>query len=238
MKRLVTGIVAVLAVGLVGTSAQAERRDDWHQVANMPNCSVWDPNYTNSGTVTWSGECVNNTAHGYGKLVWREKDNSENLIYIGPLRKGKKHGRGTNTPTNGKTYQVTYVFGIQSSAIGETIYENNYVVCATLETAIELAEILDFAETFLTHLTNDEFFKTVPGQRYTEIGDYCTRVRVGELTPVAMLFRGKTKTIKELGFRRNVFSAQLKSLSGSERLNWVISEVEFPNATPTWTGDE
>ncbi|MDP6875289.1 MAG: hypothetical protein QF521_17330, partial [Alphaproteobacteria bacterium] len=86
--------VALLACGLAATTVVAEGR--WQQVENKTNCEVWNAYPQPKSTVTWTGDCVNGKAEGYGEQVWRYLKDGEwkQESYAGTLRYGKEHGHG------------------------------------------------------------------------------------------------------------------------------------------------
>lgn len=86
----------------------------WHELANLPDCYFFDPRYTPSETVTWSGACTDGIAvgpgtmefrppgkpaqEGTGTLVWGEFDghwawrSSDGRVWEGPYVDGERHG--------------------------------------------------------------------------------------------------------------------------------------------------
>ena len=74
----------------------------WLTAQNKP-CKVWNP-YPEAGeTLTWSGDCVDGKASGWGRNVWRGSYGES--VYEGECRNGKRHGRGALLRANGQTYE-------------------------------------------------------------------------------------------------------------------------------------
>ncbi len=63
----------------------------WKELANLPQCYIWDDYYYEDQTVTWSGGRYGSVAHGKGTLVWTRGD--ETYSQTGHLQKGKKQGQ-------------------------------------------------------------------------------------------------------------------------------------------------
>ena len=63
----------------------------WVALASHPQCYVWDNNYFEDQTVTWSGKCSGSIAIGEGTLIWERGD--EKYSETGRLERGKKQGR-------------------------------------------------------------------------------------------------------------------------------------------------
>ena len=74
----------------------------WLTAQNKP-CKVWNP-YPEAGeTLTWSGDCVDGKASGWGRNVWRGSYGES--VYEGECRNGKKHGRGSIRYASGRRYE-------------------------------------------------------------------------------------------------------------------------------------
>ncbi len=63
----------------------------WKELANHPQCYVWDENYREDQAVTWSGKCSGSMATGEGTLIWARGDQKH--TETGRLERGKKQGR-------------------------------------------------------------------------------------------------------------------------------------------------
>ena len=63
----------------------------WLELANHPECYVWDVNYFPGYTLTWSRSCLGRVARGQGTLVWTRE--SDQYSEFGRLRGGKYQGR-------------------------------------------------------------------------------------------------------------------------------------------------
>ncbi len=101
-------LVALMAWSLAATDALAEGR--WQQVENTANCAVWSSSPSANDTVTWSGDCENGKADGYGKEVWRYLADGEwkEDSYTGTMRHGKRTGRGVLVGADGGRYEGDY----------------------------------------------------------------------------------------------------------------------------------
>ena len=62
----------------------------WKELANHPDCYIWDDYYYEDQTVTWSGKRYGRLAHGEGTLIWTMGDESHSET--GRLERGKKQG--------------------------------------------------------------------------------------------------------------------------------------------------
>ena len=65
----------------------------WMELTNHPECYVWNDYYYGEQTVTWSGKCSGNLAHGEGTLTGAFTDGSSSITSTGHLQKGKRHGQ-------------------------------------------------------------------------------------------------------------------------------------------------
>ena len=95
----------MLVYGTATTAALAEGR--WQQIENKANCAVWNSNPSANDKVTWTGDCVNGRADGYGKQTWRTLRDGEweEQIYTGMKLDGKAHGRGVALWAYGNSYE-------------------------------------------------------------------------------------------------------------------------------------
>jgi hypothetical protein len=98
----------LLALGFAATTAVAEGR--WQQVENRTNCEVWNDYPQPKSTATWTGDCVEGKADGYGELIWRYLADGEwtQDNYTGTLRYGKEHGRGVYVLGSGSEWPGKY----------------------------------------------------------------------------------------------------------------------------------
>ena len=86
----------------------------WKELTNHPECYVWDDYYYEDQTVTWSGKCSGNLAHGEGTLIWAFTDGDSLKITstsTGHLQKGKKHGLWVHRPSKWIVEEGPYVDG-------------------------------------------------------------------------------------------------------------------------------
>ena len=93
------------------------------EVADQPECYVWnDPLYPDQ-TVTWTGECSGGLAQGTGTLAWVRGSNE--FSQTGLLQDGKKHGDWVTRFADGNVYEARYVNGvIVASATGTRTRES------------------------------------------------------------------------------------------------------------------
>ena len=114
-----------LLVEFEGTEISAEETcagkpkgaECWKELASHPQCYVWDDDYDEDRTVTWSGKCSRNLAQGTGNLS-REKKNKDGKLTSGSyeetgvLERGKKHGRWVeHSSINAEIREGSYVEG-------------------------------------------------------------------------------------------------------------------------------
>ena len=114
-----------LLVEFEGTEISAEETcagkpkgaECWKELASHPQCYVWDDDYDEDRTVTWSGKCSRNLAQGTGKLSWEKKNKDGKLTWgsyekTGVLERGKKHGRWVeHSSINAEIREGSYVEG-------------------------------------------------------------------------------------------------------------------------------
>jgi len=95
---------ALLLLWPLAPVAAAEGR--WQQIEGTADCVVWNAHPQEDETVTWSGACEAGRAVGYGEQVWRfTRDGKRGRErYVGSMRAGKAHGRGTIEMSDGDRY--------------------------------------------------------------------------------------------------------------------------------------
>ena len=109
----------------------------WKELANHPQCYVWDDYYYENQTVTWSGKCSRNLAHGKGTLSWeiRDKDGKLNTyrssIQDGVIDRGKKQGQWVERGPYASVSEGPYVDGNRhgrwvSRGSRGRVYEGSY----------------------------------------------------------------------------------------------------------------
>jgi hypothetical protein len=106
MKRLAGALtLAMLAWGSIAGDALAGH-GRWQQLENKAHCTAWNAIPQTSDTATWTGDCVDGKAKGYGTLVWRYLAGSKwkKQTYTGSMRGGREHGRGEFIRANGDRY--------------------------------------------------------------------------------------------------------------------------------------
>lgn len=89
--------------------------DDWY--TTIEGCQVWIEDSTRrlTGVVTWSGDCVDGKASGYGEIIWTVVVDGERatLLYTGEKHAGKAHGQGSLHYWNGDRYEGQWQDGYQ-----------------------------------------------------------------------------------------------------------------------------
>jgi hypothetical protein len=114
MKNLIATICLTIAV-LLGSAGSALSEGQWFPT-DKPNCHIWNPRPFPGETATWSGNCLNGKAHGFGRTTWRFLKDSKLVERFteGDLHNGVRSGQvtiiyengdvyvGTLNPTNGK----------------------------------------------------------------------------------------------------------------------------------------
>jgi hypothetical protein len=73
------------------------------KAAEGSGCLVWSKEAHAAEKVTWSGPCDGNRATGQGELVW------QTARYVGEMRDGMRHGRGTMTWADGIRYEGDFL---------------------------------------------------------------------------------------------------------------------------------
>ena len=73
-------------------------------------CKVWDPYYTTDASVTWTGNCKNKMAEGFGTLTWFVKGKQE-AQYIGIMQKGIPNGKGKYIYADGFSQDGNFIDG-------------------------------------------------------------------------------------------------------------------------------
>ena len=81
----------------------------WKELANLPQCYIWDDYYYEDQTVTWSGGRYGSLAHGQGTLVWTAGWGK--FSNTGRLVKGKSVGHWVMREENGDKETGEWVAG-------------------------------------------------------------------------------------------------------------------------------
>jgi hypothetical protein len=90
---------------LLGSVGEIFAQGEWFP-SDKPNCVVWNPSPNRGETVTWSGDCVNGKAHGFGRTTWRFKQSG---IWVeryidGDMQLGQRLGQVTVTYEKGDLF--------------------------------------------------------------------------------------------------------------------------------------
>ena len=102
----------------------------WKELANLPQCYVWDDYFYEDQTVTWSGNRSGSVAHGQGTLIWvrddeessgtgrLERDRKQGCWVVrgrgtsdGPFVDGKRHGHWVTRWDDGDKQRGEFVAG-------------------------------------------------------------------------------------------------------------------------------
>ena len=83
----------------------------WMELANVPGCYVWNPDFQVAETVTWTGECAESFAQGTGTLKWIWDCGQKSLGMAGSLQAGKQQGEWVLDDRNGGVWEGSYVEG-------------------------------------------------------------------------------------------------------------------------------
>ena len=81
----------------------------WMEIAQKPECYVWNPNPQPAESVTWTGECAAGFAHGAGTLTWTSDGNHQ--TETGRLQNGKHNGTWVIRFANGAVQEGPIVDG-------------------------------------------------------------------------------------------------------------------------------
>mgnify|MGYP001616224416 CR=1 FL=1 len=73
-------------------------------------CKVWDPYYSPDDSITWTGNCKNKMAEGFGTLTWFVKGKQE-AQYIGMMQKGVPNGKGKYIYADGFSQDGNFIDG-------------------------------------------------------------------------------------------------------------------------------
>lgn len=95
-----TSLAMILLLGISTPNAFAT--DTW-MVSTDSGCKIYNPEPQPNESVTWSGDCMDGYAHGYGKLQWYVH-NEPQSSYMGDYQQGHAHGKGTVIYTDGDEY--------------------------------------------------------------------------------------------------------------------------------------
>lgn len=99
------GMVVLLSI----STPNAFATDTW-LVSTDSNCKIHNPEPQPDESVTWSGDCVDGYAHGYGKMQWHIHSDLQGS-YVGDYYQGKAHGKGKQTLADGSKYDGEYQNG-------------------------------------------------------------------------------------------------------------------------------
>ena len=93
-------------------AGQPEGAACWLEVADQPECYVWDNDpYPGQTVVTWTGECAGGLAQGTGTLAWTLNSSQNPSESTGFLQDGKQHGHWVIRDAHGDVDEGPYVEG-------------------------------------------------------------------------------------------------------------------------------
>lgn len=94
-----------ISLSIFGQEAQGKFIAD-----KQTGCKVWDPYYTTDDSITWTGNCKNKMAEGFGTLTWFVKGKQE-AQYIGIMKKGIPNGKGKYIYSDGFSQDGNFIDG-------------------------------------------------------------------------------------------------------------------------------
>ena len=92
-------------------AGKPEGSECFKELANQPECYVWDDYLYADQTVTWTGECAGGLAQGTGTLAWVGDDAEQSSESTGLLQDGKRHGPWVMRWSNGNVGEGPVVDG-------------------------------------------------------------------------------------------------------------------------------
>ena len=92
-------------------AGQSEGAGCWLEVANQPECYVWNDYLATEETVTWTGECSGGLAQGTGTLYSICDCGKEEATETGYLQDGKQHGHWVTRDADGNVAEGPFVEG-------------------------------------------------------------------------------------------------------------------------------
>ena len=117
-------------------AGQPEGAACWMEVANQPECYVWNLSLQTDASATWSGACSEGWAQGTGTLTWSWVRDSEQQTseLTGRLQEGQRHGDWVSRHEDGTVSEGPFVEG-ERHANGDwvirradgTVYEGPFV---------------------------------------------------------------------------------------------------------------
>ena len=84
----------------------------WMEIAQRPECYVWNENPQPADSVTWTGECAGGLAQGTGTLTWTSDGNQQ--TETGRLQNGTYNGYWVIRFPSGQIQEGPYVDGEQN----------------------------------------------------------------------------------------------------------------------------
>ena len=90
-------------------AGQPEGAACWMEVANQPECYVWNDYLSADATVTWTGECAGGWTQGTGTLTWTWNSGQNSQEDTGPYVEGKMHGFWVLGRAPGDVWEGPYV---------------------------------------------------------------------------------------------------------------------------------
>ncbi len=103
-------LIFIFLISIPTLTSFAQSNQEKYIKANNSNCLIFDYNYAVKDSVTWTGNCLNNCADGYGIATWK-KNGIDSCKYTGYLKAGKLQGRGKLEYGNSYSSQGTFING-------------------------------------------------------------------------------------------------------------------------------
>ena len=90
-------------------TGKPEGAECWMEVANQPDCYVWNLGLQPGATVTWTAECSGGVAQGRGTLTWVWDGNEQTAT--GRIQDGERNGHWVVRQADGTVAEGPYVDG-------------------------------------------------------------------------------------------------------------------------------
>lgn len=90
--------------------AQAQDSEGHFLKDAQTNCTIWFKHYFEEDSATWTGDCLNNFASGYGTMIGFTKGKASSQ-YVGQMLNGKPNGKGQFTFGNNRKLEGNFSNG-------------------------------------------------------------------------------------------------------------------------------
>ena len=92
-------------------AGQPEGAACWKELANQPECYIWNPNLQPDATVTWTGACSGGLSQGAGTLTWVWDSGQQTSESTGRLQEGERQGHWVERFPTGTVQEGSFVAG-------------------------------------------------------------------------------------------------------------------------------